>query len=69
MKVRIISSCQITRSFSLFFIFLSQSISLETEKQVSVVVDQTGCTREVAIKALKETNGDVVNAILVCLSH
>ena len=31
---------------------------------VSLVMNQTSCTLEQAVEALKETNGDVVNAIM-----
>jgi nascent polypeptide-associated complex subunit alpha len=34
------------------------------EDFVQLVIDQAGCTRDEAIKALKEHNNDVVNAIM-----
>lgn len=34
-------------------------------KDVELVMAQAGCTKNAAIKALKENNGDIVNAIMV----
>lgn len=35
-----------------------------SEDDVKLVMEETGCTREEAIKALKETNGDIAEAII-----
>ncbi|MGC8543288.1 MAG: nascent polypeptide-associated complex protein [Vulcanisaeta sp.] len=35
-----------------------------SEDDIKLVMDETGCTREEAIKALKETNGDIAEAII-----
>lgn len=35
-------------------------------EHIQLVVDQTSCSRAQAVAALKESKGDVVNAIMVC---
>ncbi len=35
-----------------------------SEDDIKLVMEETGCTREEAIKALKETNGDIAEAII-----
>ncbi|MGC9152597.1 MAG: nascent polypeptide-associated complex protein [Vulcanisaeta sp.] len=35
-----------------------------SEDDIKLVMEETGCTREEAIRALKETNGDIAEAIL-----
>ena len=35
-----------------------------TEEDVSIVQEQTGCTRDEAISALEETKGDIAEAII-----
>uniref|UniRef100_A0A6C0J2F5 Nascent polypeptide-associated complex subunit alpha-like UBA domain-containing protein n=1 Tax=viral metagenome TaxID=1070528 RepID=A0A6C0J2F5_9ZZZZ len=34
------------------------------EQDIRIVMDQTGCTRTLAIRALQENDGDIVNAIM-----
>jgi len=34
------------------------------EHDIQIVMDQTGCTRALAIRALRENDGDIVNAIM-----
>ncbi len=49
----------------------TQTLAAETTKQyepseddIKLVMEETGCTREEAIRALKETNGDIAEAIV-----
>ncbi|WP_054841947.1 nascent polypeptide-associated complex protein [Vulcanisaeta distributa] len=35
-----------------------------SEDDIKLVMEETGCTREEAIRALKETNGDIAEAII-----
>lgn len=39
------------------------------EKDIELVVSQANVTRSKAIKALKNNNNDIVNAIMVCVAH
>lgn len=41
-----------------------QTTYTPSEDDIKLVMEQTGCTKEEAIKALKETNGDIAEAIL-----
>lgn len=41
-----------------------QTTYTPSEDDIKLVMEQTGCTREEAIKALRETNGDIAEAIL-----
>ena len=34
------------------------------EKDILLIMNQTNCTREIAINSLQESNGDIVSAIL-----
>ncbi len=36
-----------------------------TDEDIELVMQETGCTREEAIKALEETNGDIAEAIML----
>ncbi|WP_069807390.1 nascent polypeptide-associated complex protein [Vulcanisaeta thermophila] len=42
----------------------TQSAYTPSEEDVKLVMEQTGCTREEAVKALRETNGDIAEAIM-----
>jgi len=38
---------------------------LYTEEDIELVVQETGCSREEAVKALEETKGDIAEAIML----
>ena len=38
---------------------------LYTDEDISIVMEQTGCSREEAIKALEEAKGDLAKAIII----
>ena len=47
----------------------SEQKPLFTEEDIELVMQETGCSREEAIKALEETKGDIAEAILLIKSR
>jgi NACalpha-BTF3-like transcription factor len=43
---------------------VAESTIADIDNLAQLVIEQTSCTKAVAIKALNETNGDVVSAIM-----
>jgi hypothetical protein len=43
---------------------LGESTIADIDNLAQLVIDQTSCSKAAAIKALNETNGDVVSAIM-----
>jgi hypothetical protein len=48
--------------------FVEESALADIDNLAQLVIDQTSCSKAAAVKALNETNGDVVAAIMVCLT-